>query len=130
MELDTEDTQKNRGTLVSIDGKVVSHLEHGGEVTDVAFSSDSSLVATSGTDGKIVFWSIPVGERQFELNNSEPVISMAVNPGGTLVAAGLNDKIKIWDLVTKKEVAPDLLQQGNIATVAFSPDGKMVASGG
>ena len=129
VELDTEDTQKNRGTLVSIDGKVVSHLEHGGEVTDVAFSSDSSLVATSGTDGKIVFWSIPVGERQFELNNSEPVISMAVNPGGTLVAAGLNDKIKIWDLVTKKEVAPDLLQQGNIATVAFSPDGKMLATG-
>lgn len=129
VELDTEDTQKNRGTLVSIDGETVIPLEHGGEVTDVAFSSDSTLVATSGADGKIVFWDVQSGERQFEMDNLEPVNSMAINPSGSLVAAGLHDKIKIWDPVTKQEAAADLLQPGDVVTVVFSPDGTMLATG-
>ena len=129
VELDTEDTQKNRGTLVSIDGKKVIPLGHGGEVTDVAFSSDSKLVATSGADGKIVFWDVKSGERQFEIDNLEPVISMAVNPSGSLVVAGLHDKIKIWDLSTKAEATSDLLQPGDIVTVVFSTDGSMLTTG-
>lgn len=129
VELDTEDAKKNRGTLVSIDGKTVIPLEHGGEVTDVDFSNDSSQVATSGTDGRIVFWGVRTGERQFELNNSEQVYSMAVSPTGPLIAVGLHDKIKIWDWSTKEQIAPELTQQGDIVSVVFSPDGKILATG-
>jgi len=129
VELDTENTQKNRATLVSIDGRKVIPLVHGGEVTDVAFSRDSTLAATAGADGRIVFWDVQSGERQFELHNRETVISMAVNPSGSLIAAGLHDKVKIWDLSTKEEVSPELVQGGDIATVVFSPDGAMMATG-
>jgi WD40 repeat protein len=115
--------------LVSVDGKTVTFLEHGGEVTDVAFSNDSSLVATSGADGKILFWDVQSGEKQFELNNLEPVNSIAISPNRSLIAAGLHDKIKIWDWSTKEEVSPELSQQGDIVTVVFSPDGKMFAAG-
>jgi WD40 repeat protein len=128
-ELDTEDAQKNRGTLVSVDGGTPIFLEHGGDVTDVGFLNDSSLVATAGADGNIAFWSIPSGERQFDLYNGERVISMAISPTGSLVVAGLHDKIKVWDLSTKKEASPDLIHLGDIVTVAFSPDGTMLASG-
>jgi WD40 repeat protein len=129
VELDTEDTQKNRGTLVSIDGSIVTSLEHGGEVTDVGFTNDNKLVTTSGADGKIVFWDVQSGERQFEINNLEPVISTAISPNGTVIAAGLHDKIKIWDFSAKEEVSPELMQQGDIVTVVFSPDGSMLATG-
>ncbi len=129
VELDTEDTQKNRGTLVSIDGRTTFYLDHGGEVTDVGFSNDSKLVTTSGADGKIVFWDVQSGERQFEINNLEPVISTAISPNGSLIVAGLHDKIKIWDFSAREEVSPELLQQGDIVTVVFNPKGTMLATG-
>lgn len=127
-ELDTEDVQKNRGTLISIDGETHTPLEHGGEVTDIDFSNDNSLVATSGADGKIVFWDVQSGKRKFELDNLEPVNSMAISPTTSMVAAGLHDTIKIWDWSTKEEIT-QLAQQGDIVTVAFSSDGKMIATG-
>lgn len=129
VELDTEDAQKNRATLVSVDGKTVIPLEHGGEVTDVDFSSDSRLIATSGADGIILFWDVQSGERQFELDNSEPVYSFAISPDGSLAAAGLHDKTKIWDLSSRTAHPLDLPQAGDIVTVAFSPDGKAMATG-
>ena len=129
VELDTEDTQNNRGTLVSTDGGMAIPLEHGGEVTDVGFTNDSKLVTTSGADGRIVFWDVQSGERQFEINNLEPVISTAISPNGTMIAAGLHDKIKIWDFSAKEEVSPELMQQGDIVSVVFSPDGSMLATG-
>ena len=129
VELDTEDAQKNRATLVSIDGRKVIHLEHGGEVTDVDFSSDNSLVATAGADGKILFWDVQSGGKQFEFDNSETVNSLAISPDGSLVAAGLHDEIKVWDLAKRAETSARLTQAGDIVTVAFSPDGNMLATG-
>lgn len=129
VELDTEDTQKNRGTLVSIDGNKVIPLKHSGEVTDVDFSNDSSLVATSGADGLIWFWDVQSGEKQFKLDNLEPVNSIAISPNGSLVAAGLHDVIMVWDYSTREQVTAELKQQGDIVTVVFSPDGKMLATG-
>jgi WD40 repeat protein len=95
----------------------------------VDFSNDSSLVATAGTDGKILFWDIQTGETQFELDNLEPVTSIAISPAGSLVAVGLHDKTKVWDYSTKVLVEDSLEQSGDIVTVAFSPDGKMLATG-
>ncbi len=129
VELDTEDTQKNRGTLVSIDGKIVLPLAHGGEVTDVGFTNDSSLVATAGADGKILFWDVRSGKKQFELDNLESVNSIAISPSGSLIAVGLHDKTRVWDYSTKALVEDSLEQSGDIVTVVFSPDGKMLATG-
>ena len=128
VELDTEDGQKNRGTLVSIDGRTQLPLEHGGEVTAVAFTNDNKLVATSGADGLIWFWDIQYGKKQFNLNNSETIHSMAVNPISSLIAAGLHDKIKVWDLSTKQQIT-ELHQSGDIVTATFNQDGTILATG-
>jgi WD40 repeat protein len=53
---------------------------------------------------------------------------MAISPTTSLVAAGLHDTIKIWDWSTKEEIT-SLAQQGDIVTVVFSSDGKMIATG-
>jgi WD40 repeat protein/beta-lactamase regulating signal transducer with metallopeptidase domain len=55
--------------------------------------------------------------------------AVALSPdGGTLATTGL--MIKLWDLVTGKEKTPSLSGHGgSVESVAFSPDGKSVATG-
>ncbi|HKJ38244.1 MAG TPA: TIR domain-containing protein [Anaerolineales bacterium] len=128
VELDTEDTQKNRGTLVSIDGTTQYPLEHGGEVTGVAFTNDSQLVATAGTDGVIWFWDMTGEKQQVSLDNSEPVFSIATSPTNSLLFAGLHNKIKIWNTNINKQVA-EIQQTGDINTIAVNSDGTLLATG-
>ena len=127
VELDTEDAQKNRGTLVSMDGKTQYPLEHGGEVTAVAFTNDSQFTATAGIDGLIWFWDTN-GEKQFNLDNSEPVFSIAISPTSSLLFAGMHDKIKVWNTDTKEE-ADELSQLGDINSIAINSDGTLIATG-
>ncbi len=128
VEYDSEDAQKNRATVVGIDGKNQHHLEHGGRVTGVAFTPDSTLVATSGEDGLIWFWDVSTGEKQFSLDNSGPINSLAISSSGTWIFAGLHDKIKVWNTTTKEHVT-ELQQAGDIKSIAISSDGKFLATG-
>ena len=127
VELDTEDAQKNCGTLVSIDGEAQYPLEHGGEVTAITFTNDSQYVATAGVDGLIWFWDTN-GEKQFKVDNSEPVFSVATSPTNPLLFAGMHDKIKVWNTDTKEEIG-ELLQLGDINSIAINSDGTLMASG-
>jgi WD40 repeat protein len=128
VEYDSANAQNNQGTLVSIDGKTEFHLRHGGEVTGIGFSSDNKLVATSGINKLITFWSVNTGEKQFDLDNEEAVKALGISPTQNLVVAGLHDKIKVWDISTQQVIA-ELSQPGDIQTIAFSQDGKLFASG-
>jgi WD40 repeat protein len=128
-EADTEDATKNRGTLVSVDGKTIHTLEHGGKVDGIGFTSDSKLVATAGgVDGLIVFWNVQTGAEEFHLENQQGINSMAISQTGTFLAAGLHDSIKIWDWATQKEIT-SLDQSGDIVAIAISQDGKLLATG-
>lgn len=128
VEYDSSDAENNQGILVSSDGQTKFQLRHGGEVTGVSFSSDSKLVATSGSNGLVTFWSVSTGEKQFDLDNGEKVHSLSASPLQNLVAAGLHDTLKIWDIDAKKSIL-DLAQPGDIDTLAFSQDGKWFAAG-
>lgn len=129
VEYDSENPQNDRGVLASLDGQTQFVLPHGGEVTGVAFDQDSKLVATAGIDGLVAFWQVASGKRQTdELDNSEPVHSLAFSPQGGLAAAGLHNRTRVWNLATRQPVA-DLSQMGDIVSVAFSSDGKLIATG-
>ncbi|MCI0607481.1 MAG: TIR domain-containing protein [Anaerolineae bacterium] len=128
IEYDSEDAQKNQATLVSIDGKTRFQLEHGGEVTSVSFTQDSNLVGIAGIDGLLSFWDVQSGNREFDLDNSEPVLAIATSPVAPLAAAGLHNKIRIWDTDTREQIT-DLQQTGEIVSIAFSQDGKWLATG-
>ena len=128
VEYDSEDTQKNRGTLIGIDGGNQFPLEHGGEVSAVSFTNDSSLVVTAGVDGLLWFWDVQTGDRQFNLSASEKIYSMMTSPSAPLVVAGLNGSATVWNIETREEVA-NLPQLGDISSLAFSPDGTWLATG-
>ncbi|HSG43733.1 MAG TPA: hypothetical protein VLA72_11310, partial [Anaerolineales bacterium] len=128
VELDTEDAQKNRGTLVSIDGKIQYPLEHSGEVTAIAFTNDNKFVATAGIDGLIWLWGVENGTKQFSLDNADVIYSMATSPTNSLIVAGLSNKIKVWDASMQEEIT-DLSQVGDINSLAFNNDGTLLATG-
>lgn len=129
VEYDSENPQNDRAVLVSLEDQTQFSLPHGGEVTGVAFDKDSKFVATTGINGIVSFWDVASGEKQtVELDNSEPVYSLAFSPPGRLAAAGLHNKTRVWDLATRQSVA-DLTQIGDIVAVTFSQDGKWLATG-
>lgn len=129
VEYDSENAGNNRGMLVSVDGQESSPLQHGSQLNGVAFDRDSKLVVTAGMNGLISFWDVTSGEKQeMDLNASEPVRSLALSPADVFAAAGLRNRIVIWDYVSGKAFV-ELPQTGDIQALAFSVDGKWLASG-
>jgi serine/threonine protein kinase/WD40 repeat protein len=129
------------GNLVILDGtsvnKVLATKPMGGVtgLTDIA--QDSTVVAVSGGhNGKPAFFVVRLADQELlyqENNLSGTPGSVALSPDGTYLALGmaLKGAVQIWDLRDKKLVASWDAHPGAIFTgVAFSPDGKTLATGG
>jgi WD40 repeat protein len=128
VEYDSNNAEQNRAILVSIDGKKVFPLEHGSEVTGVAFDRESKMAATAGMNGLVSFWDVQSGEKQpLEFQNGEASYSIAISPTTALAAVGRHDEIAIWDLGAGKQIS-ELSQPGDIQQLVFSADGTWLAS--
>ncbi len=105
---------------------------HNDIVHSVAFSPDSTFLASGSADGTIVLWDVahqtPIGQPL--VGHTGPIYSVAFSPDGKILATGSEDNtIILWDVSKRRPLSSPLV--GHLEWVRgldFSPDGKLLAS--
>jgi hypothetical protein len=107
-------------------------------VTTGAFSPDGRRVATGGFDRLAWIWDAATGELLSPpLRHRNVVSAAAFSPDGRLLATasgmviGPGGEARVWDASSGEPVTPPLLHDkaAEVEHVAFSPDGRRIASG-
>ena len=113
-------------------GRAVGKLEGSPEaVLSLAFSPDASLLASSGRDQVIRIWSVSRRKlRSSWSGHGGRVWSVAFAPDGeTVASASADGTVRLWDAATGRQVS-QLERAQETRAVAFSPDGRLLASTG
>jgi len=147
-----------RITLLDLINRKVlrSFVAHDGEVTALAFSPDGTRLASASHDRTVKVWDSSSGKELLTLaGHSGPVEAVAWSADGKSIASAIDKThIRLWDASTGKtlrtldsRVAPveDIVVEthlylpyldefsegmpGRVLSLAFSPDGKRLASG-
>ena len=97
-------------------------------ITAVAFAPDGKYLATCSSDGVVCIWDLDA-QRQFKLLDYK-ARSLAFAPDGkTLAFLELSSRsIRLWDVAGRRERAC-IPQPSGVMKLAFSPDGKYIATG-
>ncbi|MUG94129.1 hypothetical protein F7734_17735 [Scytonema sp. UIC 10036] len=104
-----------------------------GRIHAIAFSPDSKLIASASQDNTIKLWVVDTEKELSTLPHPNPVNTLAISPDNRVLASGdMKGNIKLWDLKTQKPINNILIEKklDLIKSIAFSPDGKTLASGG
>jgi RNA polymerase sigma factor (sigma-70 family) len=113
---------------------------HPTSIEYVAFAPDGVTLATASWDKTIKLWSLPDGKELATLEgHTLPLLSIAFSPDGALLASSsgkwntpdLPDgpgEVKLWDVQTRRELASFSGHENRVWGVAFSPNGKVLAS--
>jgi WD40 repeat protein len=113
---------------------------HESLVHNVAFAPDGKLFATAGWDKAVRFWDASTGKCEKTLQHGAGVLAIAFSPDGKLLAsvtmldedelaAGRRrPDVKLWEVETGREIGALEGHTHHVYGVAFSPDGKLLAT--
>jgi WD40 repeat protein len=109
-----------------------SRLRHRGYVYRVAWSPDGKRLAAGGYHEPAKVWDAATGRELFAVAVPSSPGAVAFSPDGKRLAVGLETgKVLIRDAETGQEVHPTFAAHGGfIRDVAFSPDGRWLATAG
>lgn len=102
---------------------------HEGDVASIAYTPDGGTIVTVGGDRTIRQWDAVT--RRPLLSIADCAAPMACSPDGRrLAAVDSAGRIRVMDSSTGVEVCRMPASGGSLSSLAFSPDGKTLASGG
>jgi len=122
------------------EGRVLRVLRgNTGMVEAVAFSPDGRELAAAGWSSGVETWDVATGTRTRTLHAGGVVFSVAFRPDGeVLAAASWFGRITLWDAHTGEELhrftVPEAAEATGatplVCSIAFSPNGQLLAYGG
>jgi WD40 repeat protein/tetratricopeptide (TPR) repeat protein len=100
---------------------------HQSEVKIVVFSPDGKRVASASADGTIRLWNPATGAQLLKIKRAGDAI--AFSPDSKRLASASGKRVRLWDVENGVLIATLDGHLDKVWSVAFSPDGKWVASG-
>ncbi len=143
------------GSLVVVDARSGEKFQalagHEGPVYSAAFRPDGEQLASAGDDGKVIVWDWKNGKSLQTIEaHARPVLAVAYSPDGKIIASAscevlsrpedapaadpvqevslARGEIKLWDPESSKLLRTLEGHTDEILSIAFSPDGKRIAS--
>lgn len=117
-------------------GKVQMSLpQHTWPVLCVRFNPDGRLLATCGYSGddkqhEIHVWETENGKLLMKLNGAGKVCNIVFRDSQLLAVGGEDGMLAVIDLATRQRIDSVAAHKNDVAALAFSPNGKLMASGG
>jgi len=120
--------------------EMLSFHGHDDYIRSLAFSSDGKHIVSAGeSDTTVKIWDAATGYEVSTLREHEGfAYSIAISPSGNQIVTGaccdcdeetIGGTIRVWDIKSGNELMRCNYSPG-VFSVAFSPDGKYIASGG
>jgi WD40 repeat protein/serine/threonine protein kinase/tetratricopeptide (TPR) repeat protein len=105
---------------------------HTSRVQCVSWSPQGDRLASAAWDETIRVWDAAACQQLLQINNSAWMPRVCWCPDGQRLASNSRDglTVKIWEAATGKELRALKGHRGEVVGVAFSPDGKRLASAG
>ncbi|RAY11016.1 DNA-binding protein [Actinomadura craniellae] len=100
---------------------------HRGAARALALDRDGRTLAAGLADGLAV-WNLPSGAGPVRLGTG-PVSAVAFGPDGHVAAAAVGRTLTLWDVRARRQVVELVPHPSPITTIAFSADGRTVATG-
>ncbi|PMB49009.1 hypothetical protein CEN39_22020 [Fischerella thermalis CCMEE 5201] len=115
--------------------RIYTFKNHSGSIKSLTFSPDSKTLVSGGShnDGVIRLWSIKNGDIIGTIRKAQKtaVESVLISPDGQTLASCSNDyTVNLWNLKTNKFTRSFIGHTSNVLSLAATPDGKILASGG
>ncbi|MEL6342828.1 MAG: hypothetical protein AAFV53_06820 [Myxococcota bacterium] len=120
--------------VVTRPGGAPWHLRgHRRMVTDIAFSPDGELIATSSLDRTVRLWDTRTGHQVRCLmgGHRDWVRAVAFSPDGKrLASVGDDGAARLWDPTTGERTGRLRGHEGWVRDLSWSPDGRILVTGG